>query len=210
MSHPFISELKSRLQGPLPGDDAHAIMASSDRKRFKVRQEVKPTYRKAAVLLLLFTVRKHWHTVLMLRPTYKGVHSGQVSFPGGKAEENETLDQTALREANEEVGIIPNDVELLGTLSDLVIPPSGFVVTPHVGYMGAEPMIIPDEKEVERTYTLSLKHLLDDSNIREEIIRIGDSGFKLQAPVFGLDDGYIWGATAMILSEFKELTKDIL
>ena len=143
----------------------------------------------------------------MLRPTYEGIHSGQISLPGGKYELTDSdLSVTALREAQEEIGVDSKKVRLIGRLSELYIPPSNYIVQPFVGVLETEPAFTPDPKEVERIIEIRLEDLLDEKNKRKKRILLR-TGTSILAPCYIIDGNTIWGATAMILSEFREIAR---
>jgi len=210
MDQEKIELIAERLKQPLPGEDAQ--MRMSGKYRLNMRQALKddPDPRLSAVLMLLFPINRELHTLLMQRPKYEGTHSGQISFPGGKKEDtDQDLLETALREANEEAGIIADDVKILGELSQLYIPPSRFLVTPYVGYVEKMPEFVPDPNEVEELITVPLSHLLDDAIVSSRTIDVVDGKFRIETPVYEIESRYIWGATAMIISEFKEIVRGI-
>ena len=162
----FIFSLKNRLKLPLPGEHAQLKMAS------KVRlDDLKLDYDTSnaipsGILILLYPADDQIKTILILRQTYDGVHSGQVSFPGGRREKTDnSILETALRESQEEVNVEHEKVKLIGTLSEMYIPPSNFLVTPVVGYSEKRPDFIPDKNEVEKIIETNL-HFLFDKNLR--------------------------------------------
>ena len=164
---------------------------------------------KSSVLILLYPGQKSGSLLFALiqRPEYDGVHSGQISLPGGRFEEEDgDLTRTALRESNEEIGIQPEGVEIIGSLSELYIPPSNFMVYPFIGYTNVRPEFVPDKKEVENIIETDLADLLNDKNIKTKEIKIRN-GIKITAPCYEIDGNIIWGATAMILSEFREVIR---
>jgi len=203
----FAEFLKQRLSSGLPGEAAHLRMAPAGRtatSEYLSKLKVKP--RPSAVLILFFPGEREIHTVLIKRPPYEGVHSGQIAFPGGKSEEQDlTIDDTALREAREETGIDPAEVTVLGHLSTLYIPPSNFLVTPVLGFTSRQPDWLPDPREVESIITPPLPHLLDDSIIGEEDFKGSSGTWSIRAPYFRVDGHAVWGATAMIISELKDV-----
>jgi 8-oxo-dGTP pyrophosphatase MutT (NUDIX family) len=140
-----------------------------------------------------------------LRNTYNGTHSGQVSFPGGKNELNETPVEAALREANEELGIEPSTIEILGQLSPVYIPPSRFLVTPVVGINLLRPDFKPDPYEVAQLIEAPLSLLMDDAIESEEDIHLQQYGITIKAPCYRINGHTIWGATAMMICELKEV-----
>jgi 8-oxo-dGTP pyrophosphatase MutT (NUDIX family) len=155
----------------------------------------------AAVLLLLFPYENELAFVLTQRNEYPGVHSGQISFPGGKREDSETFQETALRETREELGIDVSNIEILGELTPIYIPPSNFEVHPFVGYMPHKPNWQPDSNEVQRVIEMPLSVLLDVTikRVEEWILR------NMPVPIrfYHFNEAKIWGATAVMLSEFE-------
>lgn len=148
--------------------------------------------------------------VLILRKTYRGIHSNQVGFPGGRVEESDRdLLETALRETYEEVGIPPQDIEVIRSLTKLYIPPSNFWVFPFMGIMDSTPVLIPQEDEVEAILEVELQEFLSDSCLTSR--RLSTSYAKdVEVPAFLLSGHVVWGATAMMLSELKDLLKQVL
>src|SRR3569832_226273 len=197
--------LKHRLSLPLPGMEAQHQMAHVEQREGMSRYQIPENARNGAVLILFFEEENKIKFPLILRAEYKGVHSGQVALPGGKFEEEDAvLESTALREAEEEVGISKEDVEILGMLTEVYIPPSNFLVHPFVGISQATPFFIPHEKEVKEIIVMDIDALLDDSIVSEKVISL-NSGMKISTPLFSIKNYDIWGATAMILSELKIL-----
>lgn len=201
----LIDYLKSRLQKPLPGQKAHMEMASQSRgKGWSVRED----HRKSGVLLFLYPVKHQLHISFMKRTEDKGVHSGQISFPGGRSEPHDKDHvHTALREAEEEFSIPAHKVEVLGTLTELYIPPSNFLVYPTIGYMPDRPAFIPDPNEVAEIIEVDLQHFLRDETRNVRSISLSKD-LKIKAPCFLVNDHIIWGATAMILNEFLHLLNE--
>ena len=210
MIEELTARLSQRLKGPLPGLQAQLKMASG--LRAKAAASYKPDTSKAkigAVLIALYQDQGALKTVMMKRPDYDGTHSGQVSFPGGKVEnEDRDIFHTALREAEEEVNIIQGDVNVIGRLTELYIPPSNFLVHPIIGMLESPPNLVPDRHEVESILVTDLKYLLRDDIIDETEIKLS-SGFQLKTPSFEVDGHTVWGATAMIIAELKQLFVDI-
>jgi len=199
----IISEIKHNLKHPLPGLQAQLRMAPSFRGEI-IKSNHNRNSRKSAVLISLFPENNKINTLLIKRTTYDGVHSGQISFPGGKFDEgDESLIQTALREAYEEVGINPSDVEILGTLTPLFIPVSNMEVLPVIGLLNTKPVLLLNSHEVEFTIIVPICHLKNPANrlVKEIIVR----EYSIEAPYIKVDCEDVWGATAMIISEFIEL-----
>ncbi len=205
----FIRELRIRLSRDLPGFPAQLKMAPEVRKKLMPDESVLKAAKQSAVLILFYPHAGEPHLVFMLRPADTGPHSGQVSFPGGKREENDAdLQATALREANEEIGIDISEVNVIGSISSLYIPPSGFHVSPVIGYVQARPVFKPDAVEVEKIIELPLSYLLDESSQSTREIFIRSIGSVVTSPCYLAGDHIIWGATAMMLSELMEIIRD--
>lgn len=151
-------------------------------------------------MVLLYPVNDTLHFALIRRPTYEGVHSGQVSFPGGKHEAGETFEQTAIRETREELGITES-ITVLGALSPLYVPPSDFDIHPFVGYVSTHPIWAPSPDEVAEVIEVSLPTLLEDQYKAVEVWTHNDAPF--QVPMYVFDGNKVWGATAVMLSEFE-------
>jgi 8-oxo-dGTP pyrophosphatase MutT (NUDIX family) len=156
------------------------------------------------------TLQQKTNLLLILRKTYKGVHSNQVGFPGGKLEKGDDgLLTTALRETHEEVGVSPNDVTVIKKTSEIFIPPSNFIVQPFIGlYKSPKPFIKQDD-EVEMILEVSIMDFLDENNIISEKLTTSYA-LDIEVPAFKLNGYIVWGATAMMLNEIKELVKQVL
>lgn len=201
--------LEKRLQKPLPGKSAQLKMSSLARIQRLMKFPPPEDARQSSVLILLYPLAGRIGLVLMLRPEYRGIHSGQISLPGGKFEEtDESLIYTALRESQEEIGIDPRQVQIIGQLSEMYIPPSNFLVTPIVGYQTSQPHFTADPKEVAKIIEIQLGDLLDESNIKMKKMKLS-LGFSLKVPSYYIDGNIIWGATAMILSELREIISEM-
>lgn len=204
----LVQKLALRFRQPLPGLDTQLLMAGRRRLKFPFRNGVPATARPGGVLLLLYPHEQKIFFVLMKRPDYSGVHSGQISLPGGKSEPGDAdICATALREAHEEVGIEPSAVKLIGTLTPLYIPPSNFIVTPVLGWAVSRPDFVKDPREVEEIIEVSLGEFLDDRHVQRKRIRLF-IGISATFPCFYIRKNIIWGATAMMLSEFRQILKE--
>ncbi len=206
-------QLRRRLKAPLPGPTAQRRMAPQPLPHQANRWDAAATNcREASVLLLLYphatTSEVEWHVVLMRRPDYPGVHGGQVSLPGGQREGDETLAMTALREAHEEVGLLPTHVELLGQLSQLYTPPSNYCIYPFVGLTSQRPKFIPNPAEVAALIECPLSRLQDRFTRQQERWTFGNE-VEREVPFFNVAGHKVWGATAMILSEFLAVLDQI-
>lgn len=201
--------LGKRLENPLPGFDAQALMAPPGRKAYQeYMAALQLTPRLSAVLVLLYPVNNELQVVLIRRPDYEGVHSGQIAFPGGKVEKTDTSPvDTALREAREEVGVDPDGITIMGNLTELYIPPSNFMVYPIMAYTLKRPDFVPDHIEVAEILEIPLDALLDDRNVGEGKFPVM-GGLQVSSPCYLLGGYMVWGATAMIISELKEILRE--
>ncbi len=196
----------------MPADTSHAKMEPEVRKKVRQMQQAKlKDARKAAVMALFYPDKKEvTHLLLILRKTYKGVHSNQVGFPGGKVEPTDAnLLATALRETQEEVGVKPTDVQLIRPLSKIYIPPSNFLVQPYLGLYPKPKPFIKDAYEVEDLVEVSLLDFINDSNLIQEKMNTS-YGAGIRVPAFKLNGYTVWGATAMMLSEIKDLLRQVV
>lgn len=196
----------------MPGESAHHKLAPLFRiQELAELQKPKIEPRHAAVMAVFYPDPRHQvHFVLILRPTYRGVHSNQVAFPGGRVEkEDRDLAHTALRETEEEVGIPQEDVEVLKEMTPIYIGPSNFWVRPYMGIMDHTPEMVPQEDEVESIIEVDLDDFLNDSSLT--IQRLSTSYSKsIEVPAFFLSGHVVWGATAMMLNEMKDVLKEVL
>lgn len=194
----FILGLSGNLKRPLPGEAAHRIMEASSARYLGVMPDA--ATRKSAVLILLYPFRGEVYLPLILRPAYDGVHSGQVAFPGGRYEPtDEDLIHTALREAKEEVGLKPNVVKILGTLTEIYIAPSNFLVLPVVACIPYRPDFAADSREVEAILEVKLDHFIDPKIVGTSEIEI--PGDHVSTPHYDVQGHPVWGATAKMISE---------
>lgn len=197
----------------LSGEDSHAKMSPPYRLELaeKNKEKIK-TARKAGVMALFYpNSKEETQLVLILRKTYKGVHSAQVGFPGGKYEDEDCNDlmQTAIRETEEEVGVAKANFEVLKTMSPLYIPPSNFIVHPFVGISNKKLTFVKQDEEVEAIIEVKLVDFLDESNCITTSVPTS-FGVEIDVPAFKLEGHIVWGATAMMLGEIKDLLKQVL
>ncbi|HRG88633.1 MAG TPA: CoA pyrophosphatase [Chitinophagales bacterium] len=206
----FIEILRMELAKPLPGEDAQYRLAPPYRQRFTREYIVKQNPRVSGVMVLLYERNGLLNLAFTQRKTYQGVHSGQMSFPGGKKDEaDKDLVETALRETEEEVGVMRSQIDLLGSLSELYIPPSNFLVQPTVGFAGGRVEFVPQENEVEKVVEIPVDFFMDYSNINMQTeIKIFD-GNTVRVPAYHYNGHVIWGATAVMLSEFTFILENI-
>jgi 8-oxo-dGTP pyrophosphatase MutT (NUDIX family) len=190
---------KEVLLSPLPGEKAQQLMAPRFRGTFS--HDADPAL--AAVMILMYPAGKKLSLVLIRRNAYPGHHSDQISLPGGMKERSDaSLEDTARRETCEELGI-PGSMEILGSLTPLYIPVSNYLVTPFVGWLDRRPDFQPDGSEVQYIIEAPIDSLNDPRNRSEE--RMFRHGTDMVAPCYLVGDEVVWGATAMILSEYLEL-----
>ena len=203
-----LSDLEPRLRlalaGTLPGVEAQLRMAPIPRPGWLPGRSPEES-RPAAALLLLFPAASPVHVLLTVRSNQLPSHAGQVSMPGGAVEDGETLEQAALREASEETGLDAALVRVLGRLTPLHIPVSGFVLNTVVGVADARPDFRLAGTEVDQILEPSLDRLLDPTAVRR-IPRLRDGLFQ-DVPYFAVDGVQVWGATAMVLAEFLEIVR---
>jgi 8-oxo-dGTP pyrophosphatase MutT (NUDIX family) len=201
----LLSQLRIDLSNPLPGRTAQYRMAPSPRANDDLYYDTpRPDARRGGVLILLYPQENRLYIPLILRPTYEGVHSGQIGLPGGGYEMNDSdLTATALREAHEEIGVLVESVTLLGQLSPLYVFASNYLVQPTVGWTPQRPQFNLDPHEVEMLLEVSLLDLLDPNHYQRETWEL--RGRMVQVPFFCIQAQKIWGATAMILSELLAL-----
>jgi 8-oxo-dGTP pyrophosphatase MutT (NUDIX family) len=202
-------QIKLRLSGALPGKTAHDIFRAKPvgdlRPIFSHQQPPRP----GGVIILLYPDEGVIKFPLIKRPEYVGAHGGQVSLPGGKAEPGEDSIQTALRECEEEIGVDQHLVTVLGKLSDFLVIPSNNIVTPIVASVPHRPVFKPDPHEVSRIFEAHLQLLVAADAIKEkEILAAGK--YRMVAPHFEIENEVVWGATAMMLNEFRVVLRELI
>jgi 8-oxo-dGTP pyrophosphatase MutT (NUDIX family) len=199
-----IEELKSKELGGL---QAQFKMAPKLRLQYDQDKIAANKPRKAAVLVLFYPNKENETCFLLTqRASYNGTHSAQISFPGGKTEKaDKNLEQTALRETQEEVGILPSTVKIIRELTDVYIPPSNFLATPFLGFVDERPNFVLNH-EVALEIEVLVSDLLDDKTMTTITL---DTSYmkKIAVPCFKINNHIVWGATGMMLSEIKELLK---
>jgi len=208
-----IDPIQKALQQSLPGQSAQLKMAPQRLEMPIDRWEHPNDCRDAGVLILLYPHQtlndyKEWHIILTRRPEYLGVHSGQISLPGGRRETDETLQATALRETYEEVGVLAQTITIIGALTPLYTPPSNFCIHPFVGSVTHRPNFKADPIEVAELIESPL-NLLRDPTIHQKEVWTFPNGIQNRVPYFDILGHKVWGATAMILSEFLMIIQDI-
>ena len=213
----LINKLRESLAKELPGIKSWERMAVKSQEGNSIESESLQKYSKwlteeklsvmktAAVLIGFFEKGNNWYFPLIKRPMHEKNHPGQIALPGGARENNEKLEETALREAFEEVGIIPNNVDIIGKLTPLPVPVSNYLIYPFVGIINKEPEWKINKDEVAELIILKLDDLIEADNGYSENWDL--RGNKVKVPVFKLSDKTIWGATATVLCEMLDLIK---
>lgn len=208
----FLKSVSKIKNLELPGEASQIKMSPPYRLELMERNRaLMKTAKQAAVLALFYPNQDHeTHLILILRKTYKGVHSAQVGFPGGKLEDYDLdLEVTALRETHEEVGVPRDAVEVLKRMTPMYIPPSNFTVHPFFGVTQQTPKFIKQDEEVEDLIEVPLSHFLDESTVFQTTVPTSYD-LRVEVPAFKLNNHVVWGATAMMLSEVKDLLKKVL
>lgn len=203
------NRLKERLSSPLPGDFAHATLRAVPVGNTMPKFNHKLSPRPGGVLILLYQKGDEIKFPLIKRQEYLGTHSGQISLPGGKAEPGEDSIQAALREGEEEIGINRKEPNVLGTLSNFFVIPSNFIITPVIATLATEPVFTPDSYEVAKILSGSIEELIKEDSIKQSEILVAGQ-FRMIAPHFEIEGEIVWGATAMMLNEFRMILRDIL
>ncbi len=206
----FLSMISRIEDAHLGGNSSHAKMIPKERELMNI-DEIDTTNTRTAAVLALFYPDKHNLTnfLLILRADYDGTHSSQIGFPGGKFEKQDgNLQITALRETSEEVGVSMEQVKIMKKLTDTFIPPSNFLVSPFFGFTDKRPEFITNH-EVEEIIEVQLTDLLNDDTVTYK--KMSTSYMKnIEVPCYNFNNITVWGATAMMLSEIKDLIKENL
>lgn len=181
--------LERKLKKKLPGRDGQILMAPTPVDEARFMADGPDNARKGAVLLLLYPGLKGCVVPFIKRPVYQGIHSAQVSFPGAS---DGSLQMTALRETQEEIGVDREKIELIGQLSNLFIPPSNFLISPYIGFIRDQPVFTPNPREVDRIIHCEFS-LLMDKKIRKKKSLTIQKDYTVIAPYFEIDQEVVWG-----------------
>jgi len=206
----FLEYVPKLMEVSLPASEAHFKMAPLERIESMKNLNLETKNPKtAAVMMLFYPKNGRTHLVLIVRNSYQGVHSAQIAFPGGKYEPRDQIfENTALRETHEEIGIHPNSIEIKKAFTRLYIQPSNFMVYPFLGICKEEIVFIPDASEVADIIELPLSVFLGDDILVSVNISTSYAD-NIMVPAFKINEHIVWGATAMMLSELKEVLKKV-
>lgn len=194
----------------LPATESHLKMSPLERRVQLLEHNYElESAKSAAVLMLVYPDQETAMIALIVRNSYNGVHSSQIAFPGGKVEVGESVLNAALRETHEEIGVAPENVTIVCPFSNVFIPPSNFNVFPFLGFCCYQPIFVPDPREVAALALFPLKDILDDKNFVMENV-FASYSTDLVVPAFKVDQKIIWGATAMMLQELKDVLKSVV
>ena len=210
----LIQHITTRIIQPLPGLEYQlSIFSEQARIDYETRinnyenENKNNVAKQSSVLILFYEKEGKLFVPLIKRASYDGVHSGQIAFPGGKVEpKDKDMIATALRESQEEIGISLTGIEILGILSPVFIPPSNFLVNVVLAYTSSVPQFTIDTFEVAELIEFPLTHLENSESIEERDV-MGATSWRMKAPGYVYQEHFIWGATAMMLSELKALMK---
>lgn len=207
----FLKYVPHFAEAKLPALEAHIKMVPFERlENLKNAFIDNKNPRMAAVMMLFYPKQGMTHLVLIIRNSYEGVHSGQIAFPGGKWEtEDENFSATAFRETHEEVGIARSQIEIIKSFTPTYIPPSNFMVHPFFGICKEEVCFVPDPAEVSGIIELPLSVFLSDAIVIDATLATSYAS-SISVPAFQIEGHVVWGATAMMLSELKDVLKSVL
>lgn len=202
-----IETIQKVLMHELPGAAAHALMTPEPHYVKGVEGIHHHSPVNSAVLLLLIPYREEWVIPFIQRTSVGKYHGGQIALPGGKVEpEDVNARSAALRECHEEIGVKPEDITIIGSLSDVYIPLSNFNITPFIGTIPKMPNFVLSKDEVEEVILIPLNDLFDDKNKTSHLLYRHDQ--QIVAPGYKIEDHFIWGATAMMIAELETLLKN--
>lgn len=202
---PLIEKINKEINQGLPGIKAHRLMLPEGRSMPDDYWKLLKDYKQSAVMLLLYEEQNHINILLTERHQYAGNHSGQISLPGGKRDAQDlSLLDTAYRETYEEIGILSSEINLITAMTPLYIPVSNFSVQPFLGYLEKIPQLNINQHEVKEILSVPIDHLSKPST--KKICTVHPySGSPLKVPSYNFQNKIIWGATAMVISEFENL-----
>ncbi len=207
----FLKIVPKIINENLPAEASHTKFDSVNRiEAFKKLDFEKLNYKSAAVMMLVYPKNNAAHLVLIVRNAYDGVHSNQIAFPGGKVDFSDaSLWNTALRETHEEIGVSEEKIQFVKNFSPVYIPPSNFMAHPFLGFSNDILIFNTNEREVFQTIELPVSELLNENNISTSIIS-NSYITNIEVPVFKFQEHIVWGATAIILSELKDILNNVV
>ena len=207
----FLESIPKIAQEKLLGELSHLKMCPPEREDLMKNinlESIKP--REAAIMMLFYPKNTKTHLALILRTSYNGVHSSQIAFPGGKVEKFDlNFQETALRETHEEIGISPNIINVIRDFTPIYIPPSNFMVYPFLGFSNSELIFDIDPNEVAGIIELPMTEFLDENIVISKRMSTAYN-LEIDVPAFKIQEHIVWGATAMMLSELKDVIKKVL
>ena len=203
----FKNQLREALKGKLPAEEAHRLMLPEGRALYPEPRET--AIIQSSVLMLIFPDCGKINTCLIRRPSTMRNHGGQIAFPGGRFEPTDTdLKHTALRESFEEIGTDKDQIEIIGALSPIYIEVSNFKIYPFIGWCDTLPHFKTDNREVDELFKIPVENLFHPTTFqKKKVITIRGT---FEAPGFYIEPLFIWGATAMVLSEFREIYHNVM
>ena len=202
----FKTYISEQFKYPLPGIKTH--LEAAPYRKADVDELTKKQARQSGVLILFYEKNNILHTVLIKRAINNSNHSGQIAFPGGKKEEHDAnLIETALREANEEIGIVKEHVEVIGKLTDVFIPVSNFLVAPVIGFIDYSLIFTLQISEVYDVVEVEVQTLIHPNTFQQQMVKLS-GGAQLKVPCFVVNKQIVWGATALMINELRYLIKD--
>ncbi|MEM7162303.1 MAG: CoA pyrophosphatase [Bacteroidota bacterium] len=205
-----LQDLREISNFPLGGENSHRKLSPKMRESAADIRRQKTDFKQSAVMLLIYEKQGELFLPLIQRNTYNGAHSGQISFPGGQFEDQDSsFAHTAIRECHEEIGVLCPEESIIKELSEIYIPPSNFMVKPFLALLAHLPVFQKEPSEVEHIIEYPIQHLLSEDSIKETKVYISTYDVHIKVPAFVFKDYIIWGATAIILSELKDLIKNI-
>ena len=202
--HPFVKTFKKVTENGLPGVGAHAPLIPVNRISQPPIGDT--SHRSSAVGIILHPVESSIHFILIKRPDYVGFHGGQVSFPGGKMDEDDSsLEHTARRECFEEINLPLGLGKCIGELSEVYIPVSSFIMHPYIFFVEEIPFLTPDPREVESIISFDVFDITNPEKLKTMDIKLANGILRKDIPFFDIDGHKVWGATAMVLAELREI-----
>lgn len=201
--------IRQKLSQPLPGLSSHLKLAPPERAKeiagYLANQQ---NAKQSAVMILLFNKNNRTKVILIRRSFYVGIHAGQIAFPGGRYEETDpSIEFTALREIEEEIGIGADKIEVLGRLSDIYVPPSNFLISVFVGFLNEKPLYIADQREVAEVIEIDMADFFAENVIQQKEFVVPSTAGSVNAAYYNVGNVELWGASAMVMTELLDLLK---